>query len=97
MKLNIFGLQVKVQFKNISNSGFVGWYDDATQEIVISNGLKGFYKKQTFMHEFFHAVWFRSGINQSKIPHEVQEIIVEQFATAFCENYSKFKHILEEK
>lgn len=90
MKLKIFGVTVPVkEYKNlIQERGWSGYYDITEKVIYIDASLKGEERLQTIIHEFGHSVMYRTAMQQTKIPHEVFEIIVDNFATAIVENFN---------
>lgn len=95
---NIFGLKIEVSTANLENKELAGYYDPVKNEIVISDEYEG--KFHTLIHELGHVVWNRLGINQTQVPLDIQEIVVEGFATAFIENFEQIKRankILEKK
>jgi len=89
MKLKIFGVTVPVkEYKNlIQERGWGGFYDIEEKAIYLDPTLTKEEKMQTLLHEFFHGVMFRTAMHQTKIPHEVFEIIVDNLATAMIENF----------
>jgi BarA-like signal transduction histidine kinase len=90
MKLKIFGVTVPVKdYPNlIHERGWAGFYDITEKVIYIDPAIKGAERMQTILHEFGHAVMYRTAMQQTKIPHEVFEIIVDNFATALTENFN---------
>jgi Zn-dependent peptidase ImmA (M78 family) len=97
MKLNIFGQEVLVIFKQdfSKQTGWAGLYCHDTKTITVDKELKGEELAQTLLHEFFHAVFFRVGLMQAKVSKDAHEMIVENFATSFIENYKSFKKYLK--
>lgn len=55
-------------------------------KIVLDGALNSEQMKQTLYHELGHALMFRTGLTQANISPEIQEMIVEIFATFFAEN-----------
>ena len=49
-------------------------------------GLKGDAFFITLIHEIGHAVWDATGLNETSIPHDIQEIIVDNFAKGLVQN-----------
>jgi len=97
MKLDIFGQEVQVIFeKNFSKqTGWAGLYCNEAKTITIDKDIKGEELAQVLLHEFFHAVFFRVGLMQAKVSTDAHELIVENFATSFIENYKSFKKYLK--
>jgi Zn-dependent peptidase ImmA (M78 family) len=96
MVFNVFGLKVKLVIEHglTNKTNYVGYFCQQKNKIAIDDSLKGFDLKQTVWHEFFHAVFFRCGFYQAKIPIETQELLVENFATAVVENGDLLKKYL---
>jgi Zn-dependent peptidase ImmA (M78 family) len=88
MKFNVFGMKINVKLSDLRRENIAGFFSPTHNEIQICKSLKKTDKEQTLMHEFLHAVFYRMGIIQSKMPIELEEIIVENFATAITENFS---------
>ena len=44
-------------------------------------------KLHTLIHEVGHAMFARVGLNQTEISSDIEEVIVENFATVMCENF----------
>jgi hypothetical protein len=85
--LNIFGLEVPVKVSNLQDTGLEAYFDFVLKEIIIDQNFE--HNFATRLHEFGHAVWFRLGLNQSKIPLSIQEIIVEGLSVALDENWEE--------
>ena len=84
MYLNVFGKKIHVVVKDLTDYQLDGYFDPNDYSIAIDP--KADDPLQSLCHELFHSVWFRTGIIQTKIPMEVQEIIIENIATALVEN-----------
>ncbi|MGL4558317.1 MAG: hypothetical protein ACRCV5_12485 [Afipia sp.] len=88
MKFNVFGLVVPViKEKGLSERGFAGYYDPMKKQIKIDPNQKGLELTHTVLHELGHTLFDRCGILQSKIPPELVEVIVENYATMLVENF----------
>jgi hypothetical protein len=85
MKFKIFGKDVPVTVEDISHLGFDGLFNPKDWTIKIDTNCE--MKFQTCMHELLHGLAFRIGIQQAKIPIEVEELIVENMATVLAENF----------
>ena len=92
--LNVFGLKIPVILKPIENKSLAGFYDLDKKEIVISAETSE--KTHTLVHEMFHAALFRTSFNQTGIPHEVHEIVVDVLATALLENFDLLNQFRKE-
>jgi 3-hydroxyacyl-CoA dehydrogenase len=86
MKLQIFGQEVAVKIKDLSEKGLKGFYDPIKKEIIICEKLDKAEKIQTLVHEVGHAALIRIYLG-SIIPTEVHETIVDVIATAITENF----------
>lgn len=87
MKLKIFGELFKLKrSETIETHGVYGYCDPNKLEIVIDQSLDGTLFLETLIHEIGHAVFYRTGIRQTKMPLEVEEIICENISKALIEN-----------
>lgn len=89
--LNIFGRKIKVRMANLDHLGLDGYYDPEKYEIVIGDNCDDL--NSSIIHECLHAIWDRLGLNQTDIPLNVQELIVEGFANALVENEKEIESI----
>jgi len=88
-KINIFGIEYKIEKREriVTNEGVChGLIDFETQIIYLDETLSKEEFQQTLLHEAFHGVVKRLGLNQS-IAHEVEEVLVDSFATFLIENF----------
>lgn len=86
MKIDIFGKATEIKEQDLSEMGLAGYYDMEKSLIVIDKNSD--HKFQTCCHELFHNALHRVGINQTSLPRDVQEIIVESLATLIDEKWS---------
>lgn len=84
--VNVLGRQIKVIYKEIDNR-YCGLYYNDEGIIEISKSLSREKAHETLIHELVHAVFFRAGLDQTGISHDIQEIICDQVAKVLCENY----------
>jgi len=86
-KLRIFGQDITVQMSKdlISKEDACGMADYAKKIIRLDKSLQGEDRTQTLLHEVFHIVLARVGLNQTSLPHDLEELIVENLATAVVE------------
>ena len=91
MKISVFGKDIEVIFKDLSDDGIYGKFESKESRIYIHQGLTNDDIEATLLHEIFHAICYRIGIRQA-LPHELEEILVESFATWLVENY-EFKDL----
>lgn len=83
---SVFGRTVPVRYEELA-SNESGEYDTDTKEIKISSSLTGDELTITEVHELFHATWDRIGLDQARLAIEIEEVIVQNFATVVVENY----------
>lgn len=83
--LHIFGIKVPVyeNAQQLQGSHIMGYYD-LEQEAIYLQGVKEDYG--TLIHEIGHAIFHRTGLKQA-ISGDVEEIVVENIATALMENF----------
>ena len=88
MKLNVFGMIVKVKrVKNLSDKeGVCGDYSHKSKVIRVDKDLKGKELIVTELHEFIHSVMDRLGVGNAQLSHDLEEIICDGVATALAEN-----------
>lgn len=89
-KVYILGQEYKViEIPNPVANGEVvaGYYRHASLEIVINKNQSKDDKTHTLLHELGHALFIRCGLMQANISSEIEEIIVENFATMITEQF----------
>ena len=86
--VQILGQKYKITTKNPKGmtddmaENYYGWIEKEKGSIWIKENLSLEHKYRTLMHEMGHGVFYRNGINFSgMIPAELEEIIVETFAS----------------
>lgn len=89
-RLLVFGKEIKVIYKKLKNC--VGLTNFKT--IYIKTRLSDSLRTETILHELFHCVIDRTGIGQSNLSSEVEEILVDNLAKVVNEN---FELIVKEK
>jgi Zn-dependent peptidase ImmA (M78 family) len=82
---NILGKRVKYIFEDLM--GLCGQCDPSNDLIRINKFLKSDDLKTTILHEEFHYLFHRHGLNQTSIPLDVQEVIVETFSQFLVDHY----------
>lgn len=93
MTLNIFGKKVRVLKKTQlaqdadSDMELAGYYDPVNSVIAVHEKLVGDAFFHTLVHEIAHAVMHRTGVMQSRISPDIQEVLCENIATAITENF----------
>lgn len=84
----ILGKDIRYKRVDLSSVGAVGLYDPKSKTILIDKTLKGDEFKQTMLHEQFHCLWDRLGLNCTEISDDIQEVIVESFSQFVIDHYS---------
>lgn len=88
MTLNLFGERWKVYHSNI-HPEYAGhcYYEKKIIEInsEIPQGSKLF--QETLIHELLHALFHRMSYRQSGLSHDLEEVMIDQLAKAFTENF----------
>ena len=89
MKLKIFGQMIRVLKEHdlTETQGARGLCFQDKKLIFIDSDLTGDEYLQTLLHEVVHAVIQRTGIHESGLTDEVEEIICDNVATAIVENF----------
>ena len=86
--LKIFGEIFKVKVLKMEE-GLAGLCSSRTKEIFISNNNQTKSEAlHTLIHEVGHAVCSRTGVRQANFPADLEEILVENIATAITENFN---------
>lgn len=85
--INVFGMRIKVVYDHIRSIRTAGLWLTEKKVILIDSGLSKDYQDQVLVHEIGHAVFSRVGIEQAKIHKDVEDIIVDNIATAITENF----------
>ena len=90
-KQDVFGkiLTVKIvkDLRNKSNDSLDGELDFKNGIMAINKELRGRDLTQTYLHECFHAVIRRVGINQGELSPDLEEVIVDSFSTFLVDNF----------
>lgn len=82
MKINIFGLEVKVIKRKIRDDlNLYGYFDPKRLEIVLDSDQSQRELAHTYWHEVIHVVFYRIGLRQA-ISRDLEETICENIATA---------------
>ncbi len=84
--VSVFGKKIKVKYA-LCEDGFAGFYVPDEHVIVLDPRSDKEARLHTLLHEMGHALFHRAGLMQSKLPLELEEVIVEQFATMLLENF----------
>ena len=85
--LKIFGDIYKVSVLKLEE-GIAGLCSPQTKQILIATNQSKEDAIHTLIHEVGHSVCARTGVRQANFPIDLEEILVENFATAICENFN---------
>lgn len=86
MKLKIFGSNTRVVFKKIPDEiGAVAQFVPLDDLIILDPRSETTFKD--FCHEIFHVFWNRTGLHQTNIEPNIEEIMCENFSTFITENF----------
>lgn len=85
--VNVFGCAYAIKYDDLTKSEACGITDNKNRLILIDKSLTGDDLKHTLLHEYFHAVLYRTSVVQS-LSHELEEVIVDQIATFLVDNYN---------
>ena len=81
--VTIFGTKFKIKITKLN--GYLGLCDRVASIIYIEAAQSDKDKIHTLVHEIGHAVFSRVGLCQG-VSDEIEEVIVENMATALLEN-----------
>jgi len=82
-----FGQKIKIKYEDLQDTLSCGLYHYDIKEISIHKDLNDKDRAHTIVHEMVHAFFDRTGLNQTTIPFDLQEILCENLATFFLENF----------
>jgi len=89
--IDVFGMKVSIKLsKNISDdfgNALDGQWDSKSKTITLNAELKGVDLAQTFFHEIIHAIIHRTGVKQTYLSHDCEEIISENVSVWLGENF----------
>ena len=88
MTLNLFGQRWKVYHAKI-HPDYAGhcYYETCTIEISDDIPVSSSFFQVTLVHEILHALFFRMSYRQSGLSHDLEEVMIDQIATAIAENF----------
>jgi len=89
---NVFGSKIKVNYIDLDEEtkDLMGWTTRSPIEIFVNKNMSAHDIKLSILHECFHAVMFRVGLDQV-IEESVQEILCESFADFVHNNFIEKK------
>lgn len=89
-KVNIKGREYTIIRRDLSKENCQGYVSDT--EIVLHDKLKGRALVTCLLHECLHSVWEEVGLNQTRIPLDLQEVCVEAASTFLADTFTlRFK------
>ena len=89
--LKVLGKKVKVKFRDMTEENVCGHYVYAENLIEINNKMNLETQQITLIHELIHATFFRAGILNAKVSHDIEEVICDQVAKVITENFKLIK------
>lgn len=84
----MYPIKVVKNLKCENNHPVHGWCDESEKTISIDSEEMGDSFDSTLIHEIGHAVFNESAIDQTSVPDDVKEIMVEQFAKVITKAFS---------
>lgn len=87
--ITVYGMKIKVFF-----TPYVAWEGQQLAGLFIPSKKSIFVATEgrtkaeithTFLHELFHAAVYRLGLNNAQFSHDIEEIIVDNFASVLVE------------
>ncbi len=89
--IDVLGKKIKVVFRDMTQDNVCGHYVYDKNLIEINNKLNKETQEVTLLHEIIHAVFFRSGILNTKVSADAEEVICDQVAKVIQENFKLVK------
>ena len=94
MNANVFGSKITIKFDStLDAQGFKGIYFADKKLILLEKTLTPSHKLQTLIHEMIHSIISRIGIDQTKMSHDLEEILCESIAITLVENWKLLKKV----
>lgn len=82
----IYGEKWPMYVTDRINDQYCGYCELDKKRIFIAGNLDKKTYEVTVLHEILHALWLRMGYKQSGMPHELEEVMIDQIATCIYEN-----------
>jgi len=95
-RVYVFGQQIKVVVSKVpvvvgdlsfNPEKHAGEFFPLHSIILVDGNLPTVDQEHTLLHEMFHVMCRRVGINQSNISNEMEEVLCENFSTTVLENF----------
>ena len=84
--INILGKTYQIHYKDLRADHAFGLTDNRKAIILIDKSLTGKELEQTLLHEFFHAVLYRTGATLA-MHGDLEEVVVDSIATFLVDIY----------
>jgi len=88
LNINVFGTKYKVKKADLSHATAYGIVCKEKKIILIDNSINQDDFNATLIHELGHAMFKETGLNQTSIDSDLEEIIVENFSKIVCEVFN---------
>ena len=89
--IDVLGKKIKVSFRDMNQDNICGHYLYNENLIEINNQMNKETQEVTLIHEIIHAVFFRAGILNAKVSHDIEEVIADQISKVINENFKLVK------
>lgn len=89
--LEVLGKKIKVVQRDMTEENVCGHYVYSDGLIEINNKIPKETQEVTLVHELIHAVFYRAGIHNAKVSHDIEEIICDQISKVITENFKLVK------
>lgn len=87
LSVKVFGEEYHLEVLPDEDSRVMGRFDSSEKKIFIREKLSERDFFHTLIHEIGHGLFYRNSFYQS-IPSELEEVIVDSFATIMVENFN---------
>jgi len=85
--IGIFGVKYRIKIVDLSGSEHDAIIDHTSKIVLMDKKLKGEKFCETLVHELGHAMFETTGLNQTSISADLQEVIVENFSKFMIQNF----------
>lgn len=90
MTLDVFGMKIKVVYKDLSEANLAGVFVASEKTIFIDNHQPKCDQEASLIHELTHAISYRAGWCQV-LSKEVEEFICEHISSVILDNFKLTK------
>lgn len=88
---DVLGKKIKVIFRDMTEEAICGHYLYMDNIIEVNTAMNRETQEVTLIHELVHAVMYRSGVTNTKISSDTEEVICDQVAKVITENFKLVK------